>query len=147
MTGHGDMYMNFMDLTDDAGMFLFTQGQCKRMRALFTAGGQRHELLSSNAMIGTGVAKPGANKIAAGVAKQIMVYPNPALSIVTIELNNTNNDVSNTVIIYNNIGRPVITQAMTGSRVTINITGISAGIYFVKQTNGGQAVMAKFIKN
>jgi len=147
MTGHGDMYMNFMDLTDDAGMFLFTQGQCKRMRALFNAGGQRHELLSSNALMGTGVAKPVETKVAAVVAKQMTVFPNPALSMITIELNNINNDASNTITIYNNIGRPVITQTMTGSRTTINITGISAGIYFIKQTNGGLALMTKFIKN
>ncbi|MFB4313878.1 zinc metalloprotease [Actinomadura sp. 21ATH] len=30
---HGDMFMNYMDYTDDAAMFMFTQGQSTRMRA------------------------------------------------------------------------------------------------------------------
>jgi hypothetical protein len=33
---NGDMYMNFMDYTDDAAMVMFTQGQAARMRAMLT---------------------------------------------------------------------------------------------------------------
>ena len=36
---HGDMHMNFMDLTDDECMYMFTHGQKERMRSLFAAGG------------------------------------------------------------------------------------------------------------
>lgn len=33
---HGDMYMNYMDYTDDKGMFMFTAGQVARMRTALT---------------------------------------------------------------------------------------------------------------
>lgn len=36
-----DMTMNYMDYTDDACMYMFTDGQRNRMRALFTSGGAR----------------------------------------------------------------------------------------------------------
>lgn len=36
-----DMFMNYMDYTDDACMNLFTEGQKNRMRALFSTGGPR----------------------------------------------------------------------------------------------------------
>lgn len=44
---NGDMYMNYMDYTDDACMYMFTTGQKARMDALFTTGGARAGLLTS----------------------------------------------------------------------------------------------------
>ena len=44
---NGDMFMNYMDYTDDACMFMFTSGQNARMQALFATGGARASLLSS----------------------------------------------------------------------------------------------------
>jgi len=41
-----DMTMNYMDYTDDACMFMFSEGQKVRMRALFGAGGVRESMLN-----------------------------------------------------------------------------------------------------
>jgi hypothetical protein len=45
---NGDMFMNYMDYTDDACMFMFSTGQAARMQALFSTGGARASLLTSN---------------------------------------------------------------------------------------------------
>jgi hypothetical protein len=39
-----DMTMNYMDYTDDSCMYMFTDGQRNRMRAIFTSGGSRASL-------------------------------------------------------------------------------------------------------
>jgi hypothetical protein len=44
---NGDMFMNYMDYTDDACMYMFTSGQKTRIDALFTSGGSRASLLTS----------------------------------------------------------------------------------------------------
>lgn len=44
---NGDLFMNYMDYTDDACMYMFTTGQKTRMSALFAAGGARVSLLTS----------------------------------------------------------------------------------------------------
>jgi hypothetical protein len=43
----GDMFMNYMDYTDDACMQMFSSGQGDRMDALFASGGTRVSLLNS----------------------------------------------------------------------------------------------------
>ncbi len=44
---NGDMYMNYMDYTNDACMNMFTVGQTTRMNALFASGGARSSLATS----------------------------------------------------------------------------------------------------
>jgi hypothetical protein len=42
-----EMFMNYMDYTDDACMYMFSSGQKARMQALFTTGGARETLKTS----------------------------------------------------------------------------------------------------
>jgi hypothetical protein len=44
---NGDMFMNYMDYTDDACMFMFSTGQKTRMHAVLAAGGARASLATS----------------------------------------------------------------------------------------------------
>ena len=46
-TTNGDMFMNYMDYTDDACMYMFSTGQSSRMNALFATGGSRASLKTS----------------------------------------------------------------------------------------------------
>ncbi|TRX21536.1 zinc metalloprotease [Flavobacterium franklandianum] len=41
LPAHNEMTMNYMDYTDDRGMYLFTNGQKSRMSAIFVSGGAR----------------------------------------------------------------------------------------------------------
>lgn len=63
---NGDMYMNYMDYTNDACMFMFTTGQKTRMQALFAAGGARASLLNSLGCVPPSTACATPTGLAAG---------------------------------------------------------------------------------
>ena len=68
---NGDMFMNYMDYTDDACMYMFSTGQASRMQALFAAGGARASLLTSN---GCGAPNPNvcnapSTPVASGISQ------------------------------------------------------------------------------
>lgn len=47
----GDMFMNFMDYTDDACMNMFSKGQRDRILSVFDTGGARASIVNSDALI------------------------------------------------------------------------------------------------
>jgi Pregnancy-associated plasma protein-A/Secretion system C-terminal sorting domain/Bacterial pre-peptidase C-terminal domain/Fibronectin type III domain len=73
----GDMYMNYMDYSDDVAMTMFTTGQKTRMQALFAVGGFRNPLLTSN---GATLPTPTTCDIPAGISTS-------ALGLTTAILN------------------------------------------------------------
>src|SRR5688572_19617845 len=53
-TPNGDMWMNYMDYTDDHCMYMFTNGQKARMDAVLDAGGFRASLATSQGCVAPG---------------------------------------------------------------------------------------------
>ncbi|HZG25607.1 MAG TPA: M43 family zinc metalloprotease [Chitinophagaceae bacterium] len=143
-TAHGDMYMNFMDLTDDASMFMFTTGQRNRMRALFAPGGARQYMVSSNVQY-AGSIQTLTIRPEPVIVVTTSVYPNPATASINIEVKNGVNWVNKPLSIYNVMGQAVITTTMTSSRFTINISNLQAGVYFIREASENK--MIKFVKN
>ncbi len=132
----GNMYMNFMDFTNDECTNMFTLGQASRMRELFTFGGARAALLKS--LKAEGALADG--EIAAEVSPKIKLYPNPAISRLNVQLNNA---TAGDIIIYNNVGQIAKRFPVTKNSMDLNISSLKAGMYFL--SIGGKGSY-KFIK-
>jgi hypothetical protein len=81
---NGDMFMNYMDYTDDACMNIFTFGQKTRMSAIFANGGARNGLLSSLGCVppsgGGGGGGGGSCGIPSGLAASNITTSSASLS-------------------------------------------------------------------
>ena len=145
-TAHGDMYMNYMDFTDDVCMFMFTAGQRQRMRALFMPGGPRYQLLSSSALTATPIGGiPAAQPVNIPEGFSVALYPNPATSSVYIKTDASLDCVGKTFCVYNRIGQLLYTGILSGQQ-HIDISKWENGIYFIKINGLAARAMTKFIK-
>lgn len=143
---YGDMYMNYMDLTNDACMNLFTEGQKARMLALFASGGARYKLLSS-----TGLNLPliAESPLPEQDPKwlQPQLYPNPASTEVTLDLAYDSRWIGKTIQVMNLQGQTVMTVPVTSSSLRINLQKLQAGIYFLAaKKDDGESIKMKFVK-
>jgi hypothetical protein len=143
---YGDMYMNYMDLTNDACMNLFTQGQKAKMRVLFAPGGLRNRLLTS-----TGLTPPLINEIPLPEEDpkwlQPQLYPNPASNQLTLDLAYDSRWIGKSIQIINLQGQTVQTMTITSKSQRIDINKLQAGLYFLAaKKDDGESMKLKFIK-
>ena len=155
--GEGDMYMNFMDLTDDGCMYMFTNGQKVRMRALFEDGAPRHALLSSGGLDTTFNAdntivisseNPESPSIRPVLKAEIRVFPNPVGNFLSVSITEEgkNTDVKTELFIYNHTGVPVMKEMMSSGSKTFSISQLKPGLYYLHIIEGEKRSIRKFLK-
>ncbi len=143
---YGDMYTNYMDFTNDDCMNIFTTGQSERMQALFAPGGERYAILSSNVLTATPLNPPDSLSIPTDIVNQRMsVYPNPATSLVFVQLNE-DTDIGSTLEMYNQVGQRVMTTTVTGLQMQLNVSALGKGIYYIKIRDSKTGGIAKLVK-
>ena len=130
----GDMYMNFMDYTNDACMNLFTEGQRSRMRMQFAAGGWRASLLQSR-----GLNAPWLQEAPLPVSSTVL-FPNPAQDKITIQIGS--DFVGKKLSLYNSQGLLQKVETILSVQQTITIADLKPGVYFLK----GEGFVQRFIK-
>jgi hypothetical protein len=141
----GDMYMNYMDFTDDVCMNMFTLGQRKRARVLFEFGGARNSILFSK----------GLNTPATESAElpdyypkwlHVQLYPNPATTEIKMFFEYDDRWKGRKLLIYGITGKLVISKIISSKIETIDISRLSPGTYYIDAWKEEEKVRLKFIK-
>jgi hypothetical protein len=145
---NGDMFMNYMDFSDDACMNMFTNGQKKRMRAVFASGNARNSFLTAFACDSTLVQPAPAIEPEPVVkaADAYKVYPNPVSGNMTIEYAPAEEFVSKSINIYNTQGTKVYSGLLNKEKSTVAMQKLVPGLYIVRIGEGKTAVAIKILK-
>ena len=130
INSYGDMFMNYMDFTNDACMNMFTMGQRDEMRGQFAAGGARNSFLNS-------IACDSANAEGGPLPKdssnlKITLYPNPFSSVLNIASNKDSEVVGHLLRLYSVSGKLYLTQIIQSQNTFLNVSNLPSGMYILK---------------
>lgn len=136
INSNGDMFMNFMDFTDDGCMNMFSKGQANKMRSQFATGGARNSFLHSNACDSNAVQRAALPVQPVIPTEAITLSPNPAVKYINLEAKNGADLIGKTVKVCNSYGGVVISQVITAQKTTIAVQHLQSGVYYLKIGNG-----------
>jgi hypothetical protein len=143
---YGDMYMNYMDFSNDACINMFTEGQKARMRALFNTGGPRNSLLLSKGLNPPLIAEsPSTTEDPKWLHPQL--FPNPANNELNLDLSYDIRWMGKTIYVTNLQGQMVMNLSITSKNLKIDISRLQAGMYFLAaKKDDGESMKMRFIK-
>ena len=143
---YGDMYMNYMDFSNDACINMFTEGQKARMRALFNTGGPRNSLLLSKGLNPPLIAEsPSTTEDPKWLHPQL--FPNPANNELNFDLSYDIRWMGKTIFVTNLQGQMVMNLSITSKNLKIDISRLQAGMYFLAaKKDDGESMKMRFIK-
>jgi hypothetical protein len=141
----GDMYMNYMDFTNDACMNLFTKGQKQRARALFEPGGYRNSLLSTKAF-NTPIVYAAPLPDFYPRWMEATIYPNPATDYLKIYLEYDERWVGKEVQVFDMTGKLRLRKTITSTIQLIELNNLARGVYFIRAEKENEKIIKKFVK-
>jgi hypothetical protein len=141
----GDMYMNYMDYTNDACTNLFTEGQKTRMRTLFAPGGLRYSILSSYGLNAPLIIEsPLPDEPPRWLYPQL--YPNPATNELILDIAYDTRWIGKIISVLNVNGQQVMQAQITSRLQKIDVSKLKPGLYFISANKDGSYIKQKFIK-
>jgi hypothetical protein len=143
---YGDMFMNYMDFTNDACMNMFTQEQKSEMRSMFALGGLRNSFLNSS-VCDSSLAQGGPlPEDSTANNPDISVYPNPFSDQITISYKNMADIAARTIKIYDVTGKLFLVQTLKSQKTSIIVNSLPNGMYFLKLEGSKKSQVFKLIK-
>ncbi len=141
----GDMYMNYMDFTNDACMNLFTLGQAERMQTLFQPSGPKNSFLVSKGLNDPWLEESPIMDMPPAKAS-LTIYPNPAINELVLSFENNDTWLGKELRLVSINGSVLQKIKITAKLQKINISKLQAGIYILQGENGEQQLKEKFMK-
>ncbi len=132
-TADGEMFMNFMDFSDDPCLNMFTEDQKDKM--IGTINNQRSGLLTSD----------GYNSINEFADFEFKIYPSPAQNELFIE--KSRELPIEQLSIYNISGHKIINERVLpqNGKIRLDVSHLSSGMYFLVVQGKGKSLSERIL--
>ena len=135
--GSNDMFVNYMDYSNDECLAMFTEGQ--KLRMLAALNGPRSGLLTSN---GCGLINPSPRSL---TGNSVAIFPNPVIECLHIDID-LDDQTPILISLYNAMGQRMFSSINTPDDVrSVDVTSLVPGIYFVNFEVGNQSITKRII--
>jgi hypothetical protein len=141
-TADGVMFMNFMDYVNDGCMQMFTHEQANVMYATTTAGNGSYTLTQNPDVLQL----PVTSVNAINNDNSLELYPNPAVNAVNITI--SGDSKYDFIQLSDGMGRVLNTIQVSGQsagKYSIDLSGYTKGIYYVKCSGAGGTTVKKLL--
>ena len=148
----GEMFMNFMDFTNDNCMSMFTQGQVNKMRSLFAKGALRNDFLQAASCHYSGPVEGPAPAPVISLPEitspsvQVRAFPNPVSESFTLDVQHIQGELNGWVELYNLNGKKIWTKKLNSVKSSYNLSNLPAGIYIVHVNTGKDQRRIRLVK-
>jgi hypothetical protein len=149
-----EMWMNYMDYTDDRCMYFFSDGQAARADYFISSDPQLNSIISSTCNISSGkndiTSRMGSkeNSILRSFEYNFILYPTITAGKLTLSINNAVDETVG-VNIYSQAGELIMNKRIVGVKGSwtnnIDVSKLANGIYFLQLNNGTEKQTRKFI--
>lgn len=147
-----EMFMNYMDYTDDRCMYFLTEGQVSRANFFLDTDPQLQSIINSDCAqsFSKPVTSSGITPFSTARIAQtgILVYPSVSSDQVNLRFNAGKTGVSE-LIVYNLNGIQVLRQSITVTKgtnnQTIQVGKLVNGVYLVRLQHGPEAMFTRLI--
>jgi Pregnancy-associated plasma protein-A/Secretion system C-terminal sorting domain len=150
-----EMWMNYMDNSDDQYLYMFTRGQVNRMQLMLAEGGPRYELTNGKIQCakklgGLEGGNPGSNPVNARNKVQVTIFPNPTQNDVEVAIYSP--EIGTMQLVVSDLSGKVIQQRteiiqVGNQRILLDCANWSPSVYFLDIRIGEEVINKKLIVN
>jgi Secretion system C-terminal sorting domain len=140
-----EMYMNFMDNTDDKLQEMFTPLQKERLRKMLSTGGPRYSLVNGEVSCGKIDVFITSKQLRIN-DNQLLLYPNPTSSEVIVDMTSTQSGEAN-ISIINSLGARIQEQVYAMEKgvqkLNLDCANLPEGLYFIQVKFADKSLITK----
>lgn len=125
---HGDMYVNFMDYSNDVCALLFTKRQVEFMQLVMKTN--RRAMFYSN----------GVTEVDEITSNEWKLYPNPSEGVVHLEFGS---EVPKSVELFSALGERIMQWNPSQSIERIDLSYLPKGVYYLRSTDQHQSLILR----